>query len=140
VRWSGFARRALVLAGIALAAAVIVLAADAVRDSDGDDAAATTPEPTGEWYVALAAPYPARPSRERTSCGHRLNQRTLGVAHPVLPCGVKLFLEYNDTVVLTQVVDRGLGVPGREFDVTRPLARKMGLEGTQRIRWSYASE
>jgi rare lipoprotein A (peptidoglycan hydrolase) len=51
---------------------------------------------------------------------------------------VKLFIAYKDQVVLTQVVDRGPSVPGREFDVTRALARKLGLQGTQQIRWRYA--
>jgi rare lipoprotein A (peptidoglycan hydrolase) len=62
----------------------------------------------------------------------------LGVAHPVLPCGVKLFVAYRDKVFLTQVVDRGPAVPGRDFDVTRPLAARLGLKGTQQIRWRYA--
>ena len=54
------------------------------------------PVPGIGWYTALAAPYPANSRRERTACGQRLGPRTLGVAHPVLPCGVKLFISYGD--------------------------------------------
>jgi hypothetical protein len=41
--------------------------------------------------------------------------------------------------VLTEVVDRGTGVPGREFDVTAPLARRLGLRGTQPVQWRFAA-
>ena len=41
--------------------------------------------------------------------------------------------------VLTQVVDRGPYEPGRAFDVTDALARRLGLQGVQRVHWSYAA-
>ena len=56
----------------------------------------------------------------------------------MLPCGAKVFLSYGGRRVLTQVIDRGPNVPGREFDVTKALADEIGLHGTKRIRWSYA--
>jgi rare lipoprotein A (peptidoglycan hydrolase) len=137
----GLSRRALALAAVALVGAVIALSADSLFDR-GDEQAASVPQqvpvPGAGWYTALAAPYPAGSRRERTACGQRLGPRTLGVAHPVLPCGVKIFIAYGENVVLTQVVDRGPNVPGRQFDVTRPLAAKIGLRGTQRVRWRYA--
>ena len=64
--------------------------------------------------------------------------RTLGVAHPVLPCGARIYISYGGHKVLTQVIDRGPSAPGREFDVTKALADEIGLHGTKRIRWSYA--
>jgi rare lipoprotein A (peptidoglycan hydrolase) len=136
----GLARRAVALAAIALIAGVVAFAA-ASRNDDGptrNNVVRPVPVPGADWYHSLAAPYPATTKRVRTSCGQRLGPKTLGVAHPVLPCGVKLFISYKDKIVLTQVVDRGPSVPGREFDVTRALARKLGLEGTQQIRWRYA--
>ncbi len=137
----GLPRRALALAAVALVGAVIALSAGSLSDR-GDEQAASVPEqvpvPGVGWYTALAAPYPASSARQRTACGHRLGPNTLGVAHPVLPCGVKIFIAYRENVVLTQVVDRGPNVPGRQFDVTRPLAARIGLAGTQRIRWRYA--
>lgn len=138
----GLARRGAWLAAIALLGGVLAFAAGSW--ASGDDDPATTrevqqvPVPGSDWYRALAAPYPASSRRERTACGHRLGPQTLGVAHPVLPCGVKLFISYRDKLVLTQVVDRGPAVPGRDFDLTRPLARRLGLSGTQQIRWRYA--
>jgi rare lipoprotein A (peptidoglycan hydrolase) len=136
----GLARRAVALGAIALLAGVVAFAA-ASRNGDAPEkkpVVKQVPVPGSDWYRSLAAPYPATTKRERTSCGQRLGPSTLGVAHPVLPCGVKLFIAYKDQVVLTQVVDRGPSVPGREFDVTRALARKLGLQGTQQIRWRYA--
>lgn len=136
----GLARRGIALAAIALLAGVLAFAA-ASRNDDGNEpttAVRPVPVPGADWYRSLAAPYPASTKRERTACGQRLGPKTLGVAHPVLPCGVKLFIAYRDKVVLTQVVDRGPSVPGREFDVTRALAAKLGLTGTQQVRWRYA--
>ena len=126
---------------MALVGAVIALSADSLFDRTEEQAASVPQQvsvPGIGWYTALAAPYPANSRRERTACGQRLGPRTLGVAHPVLPCGIKIFISYGDNVVLTQVVDRGPNVPGRQFDVTRPLAAKIGLTGTQRVRWRYA--
>jgi rare lipoprotein A (peptidoglycan hydrolase) len=40
--------------------------------------------------------------------------------------------------VLVQVIDRGPYVPGRQFDLTDALARRLGLRGVQQIHWSYA--
>jgi len=123
------AQRLVALAAIALLGAAAALAVLASQRSSG-----TGPRPV-HWYSAVAAPYtpPAR-----TSCGLRTNARTLGVAHPVLACGAKLFVSNGATEVLTQVIERGAQLPGREFDVTTGLARRLGLHGTQRVRWAFA--
>jgi hypothetical protein len=137
----GLSRRALALLAVALLGTVIALGADSLferREKKAVRLPEQVPVPGAGWYAALAAPYPPASKRERTACGHRLGPKTLGVAHPVLPCGVKIFIAYRDKVVLTQVVDRGPSVPGRQFDVTRPLATRIGLRGTQRVRWRYA--
>jgi rare lipoprotein A (peptidoglycan hydrolase) len=136
----GLARRGVALAAIALLAGIVAFAAASGGDGGKEKKILPKPVPVpgSDWYRSLAAPYPATTKRVRTSCGQRLGPKTLGVAHPVLPCGVKIFIAYKDKVVLTQVVDRGPSVPGREFDVTRALAGKLGLTGTQQIRWRYA--
>jgi len=127
------AQRELALAAIAILAAVIVLAISVGRSGDGK--ASSLPQPV-HWYKALAAPY--APSRKvRTACGRRVGKNALGVAHPVLPCGVKIYLELNGKRVLTQVIDKGPAVPGREFDVTRALADKIGLHGVEQVRWAF---
>jgi len=77
---------------------------------------------------------------KRTACGQVIGPRTEGVANPVLPCGVRLYLTYQGRHVLTQVIDRGPSVPGREFDLTDALAHRIGLVGVQRIAWSYAGK
>lgn len=137
----GLAGRGAALAAVALLGGVVAFAAESWGGSgEGGTtrSVAQVPVPGAGWYEALAAPYPAETQRRRTTCGQQIGPGTLGVAHPVLPCGVKLFIAYGDVVVLTQVVDRGPSVPGRDFDVTRPLAERLGLEGTKQIRWRYA--
>ena len=137
---NALARRAVALLAVALVGVVLALAAGSFTEDkpEARDLPDAVPVPGAGWYRALAAPYPASSRRERTACGHRLGPNTLGVAHAVLPCGVKIFINFKGKTVLTQVVDRGPAVPGRTFDVTRPLAARIGLEGTQPIRWRYA--
>jgi rare lipoprotein A (peptidoglycan hydrolase) len=130
------AQRTVALGGVALIAAVLALAFG-TPDVGGSDEP-RLPQPARTWYRALAAPYGATATRDRTACGHRLEAETLGVAHPVLPCGVKVYISYEGTRVLTEVIDRGPFVPGREFDITKALANKIGLHGTQPIRWTFA--
>ena len=128
------AKRTLALAGVGLLAALVSLA----LASPGGEGQTTLPKPTGTWYRALAAPYSLAASRKRTACGQRISPRTMGVAHPVLPCGAKIYISYGGHRVLTQVIDRGPNAPGREFDVTKALADEIGLRATRSIEGSFA--
>jgi rare lipoprotein A len=128
------AQREIALAGVALLAAVVSLALVAGRSSSDS----TIPKPAGAWYSALAGVRVPGGFGTRTACGQVLRPVTAGVSHPVLPCGAKIFLSFDGKNVLTQVIDRGPYVPGREFDLTEPLAAKLGVRGVQRLRWAYA--
>ena len=132
------ALREIALAGVALVAVVTALAIAAAREDEAEATAVSVPVAGEGWYRALAAPYRVERVGEQTTCGHEATPQTLGVAHPVLPCGAKVYLAFRGKQVLTQVIDRGTGVPGREFDVTTALAKLMGLRGTRRIEWRFA--
>jgi 3D (Asp-Asp-Asp) domain-containing protein len=124
--------RAAILAAIALVAVAIVFAIH--RHSS----TATLPVAAGPWYTALAAPYTPSKGRTKSACGVAMGTKTIGVSHELLPCGVKLYVEYKGKQVLTQVIDRGHTVPGREFDLTQALAKLLRLDGTQTIQWRFA--
>ena len=126
--------RAAILAGIALLGIAIALAFAHHRDNKG-----SLPAPAGQWYIALAAPYTPSKKEQKSACGVLIGPATAGVAHPVLPCGAKIYIEFGGKQVLTQVIDRGHTAPGRTFDVTDALAKMLGLEGSQTIRWRFAS-
>ena len=125
--------RAALLAAVALIAIAVALAVTLRHKHHS-----ALPAAAGDWYSALAAPYPPSTGTRKGACGIRIGPTTPGVAHPVLPCGVKLYIEYHGRQVLTQVVDRGHTVPGREFDLTQALAKSLHLVGTQTIRWRFA--
>jgi rare lipoprotein A len=125
--------REFALAALALLAAVAALAITAQTRPD----TSTAPQPEGS-YVALAGSSGPAAFGRRTACGGVLRADTEGVAHPTLPCGARVFISYNGVKVLTQVVDRGPYVPGRQFELTDALARRLGLRGVQTIHWSYA--
>ena len=124
--------RAAILAAVALVAVAIVFAIH--RHSS----TATLPVAAGPWYTALAAPYTPSKGRTKSACGVAIGTKTIGVSHELLPCGVKLYVEYKGKQVLTQVIDRGHTVPGREFDLTQALAKLLRLDGTQTIHWRFA--
>jgi rare lipoprotein A len=125
--------REIALAGLALLAAAIVLAVTAQTRST----TSKSPQPEGSFVALAGSSGPAAFGR-RTACGGRITPSTEGVAHPTLPCGARIFITYHGTTVLVQVIDRGPYVPGRQFDVTQALARRLGLNGVQQIHWSYA--
>jgi hypothetical protein len=125
--------RASALAGIAILGIAIAIA---VAKRSHDEKPAATP--AGQWYTALAAPY-TRTKPKKGACGVVVGPKTPGVAHPVLPCGVKIYIEFHGRQVLTQVVDHGHTAPGRVFDVTLPVAKLLRLQGSQTIRWRFAS-
>ena len=77
---------------------------------------------------------------QRTTCGHVLAPESLGVTHPVLPCGAKVVLRHGETQVLTEVIDNELVEPGRQLEVTEELARILHLEDTTQIDWRLATE
>jgi rare lipoprotein A (peptidoglycan hydrolase) len=127
--------RALALAGVTLLGVAIALAVSHHKHHEKS----ALPAPAGQWYAALAAPYSPSKGRQKGACGVVIGPSTAGVAHPVLPCGAKIYIEFDGKQVLTQVVDRGHTAPGRTFDVTQALAKLLGLQGTQTIRWRFAS-
>jgi rare lipoprotein A len=125
--------REVALAGLALLAAAIALAVTA--QTRGGSKANAQPEGS---YVALAGSSGPAAFGRRTACGGTITPETQGVAHPTLPCGARIFITYGGLTVLTQVVDRGPYVPGRQFDLTDALARRLGLRGVKVVHWAYA--
>jgi rare lipoprotein A (peptidoglycan hydrolase) len=133
-------QRTLWLAGITLVAAVAALAITR-RDAGSNrnlPGAIPVPGTKNGYYTAKAAPYGPTAAHRRTACGKPFLKTTEGVAHPVLPCGVRLYIRFQGREVLTQVVDRGPNVPGRDLDITKALANRLDLHGTQTIQWRFA--
>ena len=44
-----------------------------------------------------------------------------------------------DKTLLTEVIDTKLKRPGNQFELTEGIARRIGLDGVQRIEWRFAS-
>jgi hypothetical protein len=134
------AQRLIALAGIALLAGLAALALARETAPGAANLPEAIPAPGGGWFSTLASshgPSFGRTHRDRT-CRHVVGRSSLGVAHPVLPCDTKIYLSYGDRRALTQVIARGIGAAGREFELSPALARKLGLSGTQPIKWRYA--
>src|SRR5437016_5135250 len=103
-----------------LAQHVLVLGAVALLGGVGGYALATRnskPKPANAlphpatWYSAPVGVRGTRGYGHKTECGIVLTDLTLGVVHPVLPCGAKVFISFRGKQVLTEVVDRGTVAP-----------------------------
>jgi hypothetical protein len=134
------AQRQISIAAAALLAVVLGLALASQRGGSPQvQLPEAVPAPGGGWYQARAAATgrDLQPGTT-TACGHRIMGGTMGIAHPVLPCGVKLYINYDDEQVLTQVIGRGPEEPNVQFGLTDALARALGVDGRKTVRWRYA--
>lgn len=136
----GVIERSVALAAIALLASVGALALTGEGSGKNETSTGVQPVPVAAIgsYTALAGSRGAPRDAERTTCRRILTSRSLGVSHPVLPCGAKIFIAYGGTEVLTEVIDTRLKRSGRQFELTEALAQRLGIDGTQQIRWRFA--
>ena len=125
-------QRLVLLAAVALLSAVAAAAIVEQLDSEEGAAALTSaPAPAG-WNIAS-------PVAPRTTCGQVLAPKSLGVTHPVLPCGAKVILRSGDTQILSEVIDNALVEPGRQLEVTEALAAMLEIDGTVELEWRFAT-
>jgi hypothetical protein len=133
-------QRLVVLAAVAFLGAVAAFAVIDQREDEATPSAFTSaPAPT-DWNRAFAGSRGAVGDAQRTTCGQVLTARSLGVTHPVLPCGAKLVLRHDDIQILTEVIDNALVEPGRQLEVTEGLARMLRLDETAEIDWRFATQ
>jgi hypothetical protein len=130
--------RLVLLAAVALLGGVVALAVGEQRTETAVDTASSAPAPAG-WNTVFAGSRGAAGDAQRTTCGQLLTNDSLGVTHPVLPCGAKLIVRRGDVQVLTEVIDNRIVEPGRQLEVTEDLAGMLGLEGTEEVDWRFAT-
>lgn len=127
-------QRQAALAAVALLATLGALALGARGNS-------SPPQPSRQevqWESAIVGVLPPDAYAHKTACGAALDSGTMGVAHPLLPCGVDLVVSLGSTEIRTEVVERRRVGAGRQFDLTQALADALGVHGTQTIRWRFA--
>lgn len=135
---SSLGQRLALLAAVALLVAVAA-AAIAEQRAGGDGPSLTSaPAPAG-WNIAFAGSRGPAGDALRTTCGQVLGPESLGVTHPVLPCGAKVVLSHGGRQVLTEVIDNALAEPGRQLEVTEELARMLDIDGTVELEWRFAT-
>lgn len=133
-------QRLTLLAAVALLATVGAAAiVEQQAASEGSVSLTSAPAPAG-WNIAFAGSRGPAGDAQRTTCGQVLGPKSLGVTHPVLPCGAKVILRRGSSQVLTEVIDNTLVEPGRQLEVTDELARMLGIDGTVELEWRFATE
>jgi hypothetical protein len=130
---AALARRQAALAGVALVGA---LGAIALSRLDDDSEAAPPPTAGVEWETASVAVF--EPPAGPTNCGVTVTPRTVGIAHPVLPCGAKLLVQLQGRQAQAEVVLTGPVGAGRSFELSPGLAQRLGVAGEAKIRWRFA--
>jgi hypothetical protein len=129
-----FLQRQAALAGVALLATLGALA----LGNRGGSSPNQPPVQEVSWESAVVGVLPPSAYEHKTVCGTQLDSGTLGVAHPLLPCGVDLIVSVGSKEIRTEVVERRPVGPGRVFDLTQALADALGVQGTTTIRWRFA--
>lgn len=136
-------QRLLVLAAVALLAATSALAVVERREDEGpiERTFTSAPAPPG-WNTAFAGSRGPAGDALRTSCGQLLGPDSLGVTHPVLPCGARLVLRRGGSNVLTEVIDSTLVDQAHQLEVTQALAGllEIGEGDTVELEWRFATE
>jgi hypothetical protein len=129
-------QRQAALVGAALLSALLLV----VLDQPGDEAPQSAPPPVAEaqWESATVGVVGRSRFGDTTACGIALTEETLGIAHPVLPCGVDLLLAYKGRKVRTEVIERGPVGTNTQFDLSPALGAELGVTRPTRIRWRFA--
>jgi len=124
----------------ALAAAALLATLGALALGDRSDVVVPLKPggPAVRWESAIVGVLLPEAYARGTTCGTALDSGTLGVTHPVLPCGVDIVLSLRSKEVRTEVVDHTPVGGGREFDLTQALADELGVQGRETIRWRFA--
>ena len=130
---AALARRQAALAGVALVGALGAIALTRISDGSSEPPARRA---VVVWEEAQVATFPV--TAEPTACGVTLAPNSFGVAHPVLPCGAKLLIDYQGRRAETEVVERGPVDAGRSFDLTPALAQQLGIAGEATVRWRFS--
>lgn len=126
-------RRQVALAGVALVGALGAIALSQL----GDDSEAAAPPPAVvDWETASVGVF--QPTAEPTTCGVTVTETTIGVAHPVLPCGAKILVEHEGRRTPADVIQRGPVATGQAFDLSPALAQALGVSGEATVRWRFA--
>ena len=135
-------RRQMALAAVALVATLGSLALDRAEAGDGGGGGPDEPVPAaqGRWYEAVVGTYGPGLYGRTSGCGVKLTRDTRGIAHPELPCGVKIVIANAGHEVRTVVIDKGLAGARHDFDVTQALADELGLTNVQLVRWRFAEK
>jgi hypothetical protein len=136
---SDLPQRLVVLGAVALLAALSALAV-VERWDPGEPSGLTGAQAPAGWNVAFAGSRGPTGDAQRTTCGQVLTPQSLGVTHPVLPCGAKVILRNGAAQVLSEVIDNALVEPGRQLEVTEALGAMLDLDETTEIEWRFATE
>jgi hypothetical protein len=125
-------------AALAAAALLATLGVLALGDRSETVAPLRPGGPAVRWESAIVGILRPEAYAQGTTCSTTLSSGTLGIAHPVLPCGVDIVLSLGRKEVRTEVVDHRPVGGGRGFDLTQALADKLGVQGRETIRWRFA--
>lgn len=138
---AALAQRQIALAGIALLAGILAFGLSSQKSTSAPKLPDSIPAPGGGWFQAIATSKGSTFARQHVdqACGYTVGPSSdKGVANPVLPCNSKIYIQFGDRLLLTQVIARGPSSSEADFEIPPLLAQKLGLEGSQIIGWRYA--
>lgn len=88
---------------------------------------ASIPHAQAASCSAMRASWYGAESGNRTANGERFNGTSMTAAHKTLPFGTKLRVGYKGKSVVVRINDRGPYIKGRQLDLSRAAAARIGL-------------
>jgi len=84
------------------------------------------------WYDCVK---PGECSKSKiTASGQKFNPNALTAAHKTLPFGTRLRVTHKGRSVIVVINDRGPFIKGRQLDLSRAAARKIGCGGVCTVK------
>lgn len=68
-----------------------------------------------------------------TASGEKFNPNALTAAHKTLPFGTKVKVTHKGKSVIVRINDRGPFIKGRDIDLSREAARRIGCHGVCKV-------
>ena len=88
---------------------------------------------TGQTYDAVCSWYGNEFNGRPTACGQIFNQDDLTCASRTLAFGTRLALTRDGRRIVVVVTDRGPFIAGRDLDLSREAARRLGFSGVETV-------
>lgn len=97
------------------------------EETETSDQETVVPAPVAATVQVNASYYGKQFNGRKTANGERFNMNALTAAHKKLPFGTRVRVAYQGKSVVVRINDRGPYIKGRDIDLSKAAAERIGL-------------